>query len=181
MNSTSRSWEENDISGFLLLEGGQISGLTKNKHSSCSQSNRETYKKADRRWVVSHQTWCVWRYINPSVAERKAVNRTVAWHWLLGFPAEEISMNTDCRVWVRWSECVHRDRRSWWQPTLHLSNSEKQADFSGPCSNSYPKREQFVWRDNDVRQVSRLSSAPLIGALQESCFTPGQNGPKVCL
>ena len=181
MNSTSRSWEENVISGFLLLKGGQISGLTKNKHGSCSQSERETNKKGDRRWVISHQTCCVWRNINRIVAERKAVNRTVVWHWLLGFQADGISMNTDCRVWVRWSECVHRDRRSWWQPTLHLSKSEKQADFSGPCSNSYPKREQFVWRDNDVRQVSRLSSAPFIGALQESCFTPGKNGPKVCL
>ena len=181
MNSTSRSWEENVISSFLLLEGGQISRLTKNKHCSSSQGDRESNKKGDCRWVISHQTRCVCRYINPIVTKRKAVNRTVAWHWLLGFQAEGISMNTDCRVWVRWSECVHRDRRSFWQPTLHLSKSKKQADFPGPCSNSYPQREQFVWRDNDVRQVSRLSSAPFIGALQESCFTPGQNGPKVCL
>ena len=46
-----------------------------------------------------------------------------------------MSMKADCFMGICWPNYVYWDRRSWWQPTLHLSNSEKQSDFSGPCSN----------------------------------------------
>jgi len=50
-------------------------------------------------------------------------------------PQKAMSTTADCPELLGCRECVHRDRRSQWRPTLHHSKSQKQPDFSGPCSN----------------------------------------------
>ena len=53
--------------------------------------------------------------------------------------------------------------------------------FLAPAPTFQPKCEPFIFDHTGGRLVSRHSSAPSVGTPQETCFTPGHLGPRVCL
>merc|ERR1712230_190160 len=63
----------------------------------------------------------------------------------------------------------------------HSTSADQRSILTclAPAPTFQPNRGLFVCDDNDVRLISRLSSASFLGAPQENCSTPGPNGPRV--
>ena len=60
-------------------------------------------------------------------------------------------------------------------PSGHTSGHRLSGQWPIPFP---PNRGLLVCDDTAVRQISRLSSAPFVGAPQETSRTPGLNGPR---